>query len=89
MKRADIKAFLVMCGSQLLTYFLFSVNARALAQGRMVWTFFTDLIYASISYFVIRRVSQNQSAFGQIGFVMGGAWGSVLAIALTKKLFGQ
>ena len=89
MRREDLKAFFVMGGCQLLTYFLFSVNARALAQGRMAWTFISDLVYACVGYYVIKNVAKNENRWGQFGFVLGGAWGSVLAIALTKRLFGQ
>lgn len=89
MKWTDIKSFFLLAACQLLSYFVFSVNARALAQGRIWWTFFTDLVYALISYTIIRKVSRNESPMGQLGYVMGGAWGSVLAILLTKKLFGQ
>jgi hypothetical protein len=74
---------------QLGIYFLFSVNARALAQGRIGWTFFSDLVYAFVAYHLIRWVADNKNHWGQVGYVLGGAWGSVFAILLTKKLFGQ
>jgi len=87
--RADLGAFCLMAGVQLLSYFLFSINARALAQGRMAWTFFSDLVFASSSYWTIKFVSRNQNGYGQMGYIFGGAFGSVLAILLTKRIFGM
>lgn len=87
--KADLKAAGMMAGVQLLVYFIFSVNARALAQGRTFWTFSSDLVYAAVSYYVIKNVAKNESRWGQVGYVLGGAWGSVLAILLTKYIFGQ
>ena len=87
--KAGWKTFGLMAGCQLTTYFLFSVNARALAQGRVAWTFFSDLLYAAVGYYIIRLVGKNESRMGQLGYVMGGAVGSIIAIELTKWLFGQ
>lgn len=87
--RGDLKSAAIMAAVQLLVYFLFSVNARALAQGRKGWTFGSDLVYAAVSYYVIRKVAKNESSWGQLGFVVGGAFGSVLAIYLTRWIFGQ
>ena len=87
--KADTRDFFLLMGCQFLSYFIYSVNARALAQGRMAWTFFTDLIFAAVNYTIIKQVSESKSNMGRLGYVLGGAWGSLLAILLTKKLFGQ
>lgn len=87
--RADLWIFTKLAAAQLFIYFLFSVNARALAQGRVAWTFFSDLVYAAVSYSLIKWISKNEDGWGRLGYIFGGAWGSVFAILLTKKLFGQ
>jgi len=87
--RLDVRTFFTMAAVQLFIYFLYSVNARALAQGRTQWTFWSDLVYATVSYYIIRFVAENKNRWGQAGYVLGGAWGSVLAIHLTRWLFGQ
>lgn len=87
--RQDLWMFLRFAACQLFIYFLFSVNTRALAQGRVAWTFFSDLVYATVSYSLLRGVVKNESGWGQFGYIMGGAWGSVFAILVTKRLFGQ
>jgi hypothetical protein len=87
--RSDLLLFAKFAACQLFIYFLFSVNARALAQGRIGWTFFSDLVFATVSYSLTRLVVKNESGWGQCGYIMGGAWGSVFAILVTKRLFGQ
>ncbi len=74
MTKADAKAFFMLAGIQLLVYFIFSVNARALAQGRVVWTFTTDLVFAATNYSLIKYVADNKNRWGQLGYVVGGAW---------------
>lgn len=81
--------FLVLLLLQLFIYFLFSVNARALAQGLVAWTVFSDLIYSFFSYKILRKVNRNDSGWGEAGYVLGGAWGSALAIYVTRYLFGH
>jgi hypothetical protein len=83
------KSFGLMFGCQIMTYFIFSVNARALALGLIAWTVFTDLIYATVAYYIIKLVGKNECPFGQVGYILGGAIGSGLAIILTKWVFGR
>jgi len=78
-----------MFGLQVFTYFLFSFNARALAQGRVSWTVVSDLIYAANSYWFLRRIVKNECGYGLAGFILGGALGSAFAIYATKFIFGQ
>lgn len=86
--RSDLRIF-QLAGCQLCLYFLYSFNTRCLAQGRIWWTFFSDLVYAFASYHIVRWVVQNKSQWGQVSYILGGAWGSVFAILITKKLLGQ
>ena len=83
------KTFCRMFGSQLLIYFLFSVNARALAQGRVGWTVGSDMVYAGVVYYMFKMVAKNECPFGQLGYTLGGAGGSGLAILVTKLIFKQ
>lgn len=87
--QADVAAFGKLAGCQLIQYFIYSFNARCLAQGRIGWTFFTDLLYAFVTYYVIKWVGENNSIWGRTGYVLGGAWGSLFAIMLTKAIFKQ
>ena len=87
--RSDLRVFGVMAGTQLVLYFIFSVNARALAQARVCWTFGSDLLFGYVQYNMLKRVAKNEDSWGTAGYVLGGAFGSVFAIYLTRWLFGQ
>lgn len=73
---------------QLWQYFMLTVNFRAVAQGRMLWTFITDLAIACVSFFILKKVQESKTRWEWAGYTLGGAFGSVLAIYLTKMIFG-
>lgn len=84
-----IKEFVSMFAVQFVQYCLVSISYRAMAQGRVVPTFFIDLIYGFGAFYIIRKVAKAESKSAVAGYVLGGACGSVMAIWLTQKAWGQ
>jgi len=82
-------SFLTFFFSQLLAYFLVTANYRAIAQGRYFWTAITDLLYATVQFYLIKKIADSkQTGVALVGYVSGGVVGSLTAIWLTKLIFG-
>jgi hypothetical protein len=79
--------FAFMFCIQLIQYFLITVNYRAVAQGRYGATFMSDLAIAANGYMLIHFVANSTGLLAFSGYALGGAFGSVLAIWVTKKWF--
>ena len=84
-----IKSFMLIFGVQFIQYCIVSISYRAMAQGRYVWTFVTDMIYGLNSFYLIKRIMKSDSNLEIIGYTLGGACGSMLAIWITKQVFGS
>jgi hypothetical protein len=85
-KITKAKEFGLFFGIQFLQYFLVTVNYRAIAAGLLGWTFLSDLLAGANGYFLIKRVAEAKGSTALCGYLSGGAFGSIFAIATTKWL---
>lgn len=74
---------------QFLQYALASLGYLALAAYSYTGTFLMDLILAANSFYIVKRISQCESRAGQVGYTLGGACGSCVAIWISKHFFGH
>jgi hypothetical protein len=74
---------------QFFSYCICCMSFRALADGLYAWTFTTDLVFSINSYFVMRRIKNQDSKGSLWGYTIGGPCGSVVAIFITKHLWGH
>jgi hypothetical protein len=80
LKDATILFFL-----QLINYTLLVVNYRAVAQAHYFWSAVSDFVIASFSFFVIKKIATSDNTFhGWLGYALGGLFGSILGIWLSK-----
>jgi hypothetical protein len=85
-----IKEFLLMFAIQVATYSIICINYRAVAQAHYAWSALSDFIFASLSYFVIKRIATSDNTFHQwLGYALGGVVGSVLGIYLSTVILGH
>lgn len=84
-----MRDFWMMFFVQCLSYFLITMNQRAIAIGLYFWTGITDLAFASINFVIIKRVAKSESNWAWAGYTVGGVVGSLSAIFLTKLLYGE
>jgi hypothetical protein len=84
-----VRQFWLFFGIQFMQFFLITINLRAAAQGLYAWTAFSDLLISANNFLLIKRISQSESRPALIGYSLGGALGSILAIYITKVLYGQ
>lgn len=85
------KEFAILFAVQFLGYCIVCISYIALAKGSYLITFCTDITCGLNSYFVIRRISasaDNKNPLGLVGYTLGGACGSMLAIWISKTLLG-
>ena len=71
---------------QFCSYFVFTVNYRAVAAGDYLWTFITDIILASMAFFTIKLVVQSHTWQEWFGYVTGGCIGAQLALLVSQYL---
>jgi hypothetical protein len=82
------REFFILFFVQLFQYCIVCISYIALNKGSYVWTFATDIICGLNSFFIIRKIAttETKNTLGLVGYVLGGATGSVLAIWLTKRI---
>jgi hypothetical protein len=85
-KITKAKEFWTFFGIQFFQYFLITVNYRAIAEGLLAWTFASDLAVGANSFFLIKKVAEAKGTTALFGYLSGGAFGSIFAIAATKWL---
>jgi TPP-dependent 2-oxoacid decarboxylase len=88
--RQQWKEFWTLFAVQLVSYCLFCLSMIVVTRGNYVLTILTDTAYGANSWFIIRRVAKADasSAFGMVGYTVGGTIGSLLAIWITKRVHG-
>ena len=72
-----------MC--QLALYGLVAFNVRALASGNIPATVITDLLIASVSFTVLRRIGDASRRLDFVGYALGGACGSIIALLVARS----
>ena len=87
MKR--LREFAFFFAVQFLNYALLCWNYRAVAQARYGNVFASDLCCAAISFTLIKRVARTESGAAMAGYILGGAFGSVVSVYVTRGIFGQ
>jgi positive regulator of sigma E activity len=87
----NIKEGLILFVAQMVSFAVISINYRAIAQANYLWSILTDIIVATLSFFVIRRIAKSNcsSAAQWIGFTIGSATGTALGIFISKIILGN
>lgn len=86
-----MKVFFIAAATEFLCFFLVVVNTRAYTKGLYFWTWLTDALFITQSFFVAKWMTEAKEARGiaaYFGFLVGGSAGSLLAIWITKHLYG-
>jgi hypothetical protein len=60
-----------------------------IAQGLYGSIFISDLFYAGVNFALIQKVAKAESRSAWMGYVLGGAVGSVFSTWITKQVYGQ
>jgi len=89
-RHRNIKDSLILFFAQMLSFAIISVNFRAIAQANYFWSILSDIIVASLSYFVVRRIAKSKDSILQwIGFTLGSAIGTCIGIFVSLLLLGS
>ena len=84
MLKTKIVEFSTLFLIQLLSYTVWCVNYRAVADAHYHTAAVSDFIIASINFFIIRRIAHGQDHFHQwAGYAIGSVVGSYLGIWLS------
>ena len=79
-----MKRFWIFFFGQMALYGLIAFNVRALAAGNIPTTVLTDVLIASVSFTVIKRIGEAGKRVEFFGYILGGAFGSVIALWVAK-----
>ena len=82
--------FALFFASELLSFFIISVNGIALIKGKYLWTMATDMVLVFQGMLVSKLMIEDEKSrdWNSIfGFTCGGACGSALAIFVTQHLW--
>ncbi len=87
--KCGVRQFSLYFAIQCLSYGVFCWNLRVVAQARYLSIFASDLCFAAISFTLIRKVAEAKSGWAQVGYILGGACGSLVSVWITRRLYGQ
>jgi hypothetical protein len=84
-----LREFLFFFALQFISYAVITWNYRAVAQARYLSIGISDLCCAGLGFTAIKRVSKAEGHAALAGYVLGGAFGSMLSAWITTKAYGQ
>ena len=84
-----IKEFAVLFFIQVLSYTIWCINFRAVAETHYHTAAMSDFMIASINFFVIRKIAHGQDHLHQwAGYALGSVVGSYLGIWISEPFLG-
>ena len=88
MKRT--KEFLLFFWMQILSYSMVCFSFRAVAQAHYTASVGVDIVYASLTFFVFRKIAKSEDTkVAWAGYTAGSAVGTALGIWISKFILGQ
>lgn len=81
--------FLFFFASELVSFFVISINIRALAKGFYAWAMITDMLLVFQSMVISKMMIEDEKSRNWTsiaGFTLGGACGSAIAIFVTNNI---
>jgi hypothetical protein len=86
--KTQAKGFALFFVIQMSSYFLVTINQRGVVTYDYTSVIITDVMIASLGYFVIKKIASSTDAIHQwAGYVSGGVTGSVIALWLSQHNF--
>lgn len=73
---------------QALAYGLVDSSNRFVAQGQIALSVSSGMIYAWVSFHIIRRVGDARGRMAVAGYIFGGGLGTALGIILSRSITG-
>lgn len=84
-----MRRFLLFFWLQFVAYALICWNYRAVARGWVGNVVVSDLLFAALTFTLIKKVSEAKDRAAMWGYIGGGAAGSAVSVLLTKYLWGS
>ena len=87
---SNLGRFSLFFSTQFAIYALLVANVRAYTQVRYVWTAGTDVVFATLNFFVTQAIAKQETGdkISWVAYVLGGTSGSLAAIWVTVRLYG-
>lgn len=89
MNSHKIKEFFTLFVIQIISYTIFCINFRAVADAHYHTAALSDFMIASINFFVIRKIAHGQDNLHQwLGYALGSVVGSYVGIWISSTFLG-
>ncbi len=89
-KRKEVFEALQFFAIQAVSYCLITFNYRAIAQASAANAVGSDLLFASMSFFVIRKIARTESSvISWLGYSAGSGVGTLAGIVISKWWLGK
>lgn len=88
---SPLKTFCIAAGTDFIASFVIVINTRAFTKGLYFWTAVTEAFFTTQSFYVSKWMVEAKDARGTaayLGFLVGSTAGALLAIWLTKHIYG-
>lgn len=73
--------------SQVVAYAIICINIRAVAQADYIVTVTSDLVFAFLNFYAIRRIAEGEQTTATcLAYATGSAIGSVIGVKLSTIL---
>jgi hypothetical protein len=85
-----IKEFSLFFWMQILSYSMVCFSFRAVAQAHYAASVGVDIIYASLTFFVLRKIAKSEDTLiAWAGYTAGSAVGTALGIWVSQVILGR
>ena len=82
--KSTVKLFVL----NFVSFFIIVANTRAYTQGNYIYTAVTDLIFCALNFTIVKSVAESKTIADRVGYALGGTIGALVAIYVTKILYG-
>lgn len=79
-----MRSFFISAVVQYAAYVVATVNFRAIADEQYVWAWGTSVVFAALSYTIVRHVIKDETWATVLGMMVGGGLGDLSGIWITR-----
>ena len=87
MRKYFTRPCLELAGIEFASYFIVTLNTRAIASVNYVGTLVTDICIAGLAFIAVKRIAEASTREEQVMYVVGAALGAQAALWCSTFIF--
>ena len=84
-----MRTFWKFFGMQVLAYGMVDCGNRFVAQGDIILSVPTGMLYAVVAFYLIKSIEKSAGKLALWGYVIGGGVGTFLGIVVSRAISGR